>query len=55
METHFAQFLGKGSVSSRTEFKQGGWALTLLSLNVIMGYYIGYEEGMICFTGLHVH
>ena len=44
------------SVSSRTEFKQGGGVLTLLSLNIIMGYYIGHEEGMICFAGLcNVH
>ena len=26
--------------------------LTLLSLNIIMGYYIGHEEGMICFCRL---
>ena len=26
--------------------------LTLLSLNIIMGYYIGHEERMICFTGI---
>ena len=24
--------------------------LTLLSLNIIMGYYIGHEEGMICYA-----
>ena len=30
--------------------------LTLLSLNIIMVYYIGHEEGMICFIGLcNVH
>ena len=32
------------SVSSRTEFKQGGWVLTLLSLNIIMGYILAMKR-----------